>query len=276
VYGHAAEHQRWLAAWLHSTHDPGQWRQVAYLFADATILLAWLHFDLEHYEQAAVLYRQCIELADALGDANMRVFSIGRISRTLSECGQHDEALIFADAAQQAAGETALPELRSWLAITRSYIHACTGKGYACRTDIEAAEILLRTPGEPPPPYLEFYGPAYMRKWAGHALLKLGSRRPGAIAAGRQAVDQALSTWASQDVRESGEVMVACAYARRAQNEIPEAAQLAGRAYRVAVTTASPRIGRYVFELRQHLVRYRNTPAVRELDEAMLGRQPGA
>jgi hypothetical protein len=271
VYAQAASHQAWLASWAAQAAGPG-WRQVARLHAEATILLAWLNFDLERYPQAVALYRECEHVADQLEDPDLRAFLTGRQARTLSECGRHDEALGVAEAARQLAAASACPGLKSWLAITRAYIHASRGEDYACLADIAAARAALSVPApEAAPPYLSFYGESYLSKWEGRALLQLGSKRRDVIAGGRRAIDAALENWSPEDIRESGEVLAACASARRAQEEIPEAARLTAQAWRVATATSSPRIMRYVRQLRRDLAPWRDVDAVRELDDLILG-----
>ena len=218
VYAQVAGHQAWLVDWMAQVDGSSRWREIALLFADATILLAWLNFDLDRYPQAIARYRECGDIAAQLEDADLRTFLAGRQARTLSECGRHDEALGYAEAARQFAMESASPELKSWLAITRAYIHACLGDEYACLADIASAHAALGKPAPAEvPPYLAFYGKSYLAKWEGHALLKLGSVRRDAVAGGRKAIDAALDTWAPDDIRESGEVLAACAAARRAQ-----------------------------------------------------------
>lgn len=272
VFAQVSAHHAMLGAWADHADRPGDWRQIAPLLADATILLAWLNFDLERHHQAQDLYRDCTEIADRLDDPDLRAFSAGRTARTLSECGRQDEALGYAEAAQKAASTSACPELRSWLAITRAYIHACLGDDYACLADIASARAALDPPASADaPPYLAFYSESYLAKWEGHALLKLGSVRRAAVADGRKAIDAALDSWAPDDVRESGEVLAACASARRVQKEIPEAARLTAQAWRVAASTSSPRIMRYVRELRRDLSPWRDVEAVRELDDLIFG-----
>jgi tetratricopeptide (TPR) repeat protein len=271
VYTQATGHQAWLADWIAQAAGPDEWREVALLFADATILLAWLNFDLERYPQAMARYRECADVAAQLQDPLLRAFLAGRQARTLSECGRHADALGYADAARQLAVPSA-PELQSWLSITRAYIHACLGDEYACLADVARARTALSKPGSAQvPPYLAFYGETYLAKWEGRALLKLGSVRKAAVADGRKAIDAALDTWAPDDIRESGEVLAACAAARHAQQEIPEAARLAAQAWQVAAITSSPRIMRYVTQLRRDLVPWRDVGAVRELDDLIFG-----
>jgi tetratricopeptide (TPR) repeat protein len=247
-------------------------RQIALLLADATILAAWLHFDLERHYQALALYRECGEVADQLGDTDLLGFVIGRQARTMSESGRHEEALKVAESAREIAQPSAIPALTSWLAITRAYIHACLGEEYACLADIASAHASLSRPATAEvPPYLAFYGESYLAKWEGHTLLRLGCVRRDAVAGGRKAIDTALASWAPDDIRESGEVLAACAAARLAQAEIPEAARLTAQAWQVAVGASSPRILRYVTQLRRDLAPWRDVDAVRELDDLIFG-----
>ena len=254
VYAQVTEHHRHLTTWLPQVRHKTLWRQLAHVTADANILFAWLSFDLDWLDQAKLLYRQSFELARELDDVNLAAFLAGRMSRTLSESGQHQDALEWAELADKVAGSAAIPALQSWLAVTRSYVHACLNDERSCREALTAASALLDRGDDPAPPYLAFYGEPYLNKWSGHALLALAEHKVSAAAAeGRAAVDHALAIWSQADVRESGEVLVAAARARLAQREVGEASQLVARAYDVATATGSPRIMRYVTDIRQLL-----------------------
>ncbi len=268
VYAQAAEHQRHLMAWLPCVRDRRARRQLGGVAADASLLLAWLCFDLDDHNRATLLYRQSFELARDLGDVNLAAFTVGRMSRTLSESGRHRDALRFAEAARHIADRAAIPQLRSWLAVTRAYVHACLGDERSCRQDLDAAAVLLRGGTRATLPYLAFYGPPYVHKWSGHALVALSERKAApASAQGRAALDRALTGWSRAEVRESGEVLAAAARARLAQHEVDEAVHLTARACDVVTVTSSPRIMRYVTDLRQQLQPWRHTKAVIELDE---------
>ncbi len=238
---------------------------------DVNILVAWLYFDLEEYDQAAALYRHTFDVARDLDDVTLQAFLLGRMSRTLSECGHHTQAVVFADAAQRVAGTTALPAVRSWLAVTGAYVHACLGNDRACRTALDdAVDLHSRADDEPLPPYIAFYGHPYLDKWTGHALLRLAEQQASVLPTGRAAIDDALRGWSDADVRESAEVFAAAASARVASREIDEAARLTSHAYDIAVATRSPRVLRYSTDLRERMRPYRHTPAVRALDEHLL------
>jgi transcriptional regulator with XRE-family HTH domain/tetratricopeptide (TPR) repeat protein len=271
VYGHVMKHHEQLWTWLRHARNQTERSQISPLATDSGDLAAWLCFDLEQYDRAAQLYRQAAETAGYLGDVSRQAYLVGRMSRTLSECGKHDHALEFADKAAELAGTKAMPTVRSWLAVTRAYVHACLGDETACRKDLELAATLLdRSAGQPREDYIDFYGPAHLHKWRGHALLKLGERKAIAVKEGRHAVDQAFASWSRAGVRESAEVLTGQARARLSQREIPEAARLTGKAFLIAARTQSPRNLRHVRTLRTGLHPYRNTSAVRALDERLL------
>ena len=272
VFGQAAGSYRLLSGLLQHVQDTKQWQRVGLLASDTGILLAWLHFDLDDYGQTSGLYKELFELAERLGDIDLRAFIAGRQSRTLSEFGQHLEALTFADLAAQIAGSTATPAVRSWLAVTRAYVHASLGQDGDARVALDAAAALLDKADEPPPAYLAFYGPPYLQKWAGHTLIRLADSEAFAPHEARAAIDRAHEMWPGDQVRESGEVLAACASARLTDGEIDEAALLTGNAFDVASATGSLRVLRYVTDLRRRLSPHRDNRAVRELDEHLLVR----
>ncbi|HKE75671.1 MAG TPA: hypothetical protein VKB57_18770 [Acidimicrobiales bacterium] len=270
VYAQALDHHRVLTGWLRHSEDGDLWCPVADLAANAGVLVGWLHFDLEQYEQAAAVYRRTLDLADRLGDANLQSFVTGRMSRTLSECERHPEALAMAEMAER-LGAGAGPSVRSWLAATRAYVHACVGDDRSSRGDLDRAFGLLDGAGaERPPAYIAYYGRPNMQKWAGHTLLRLAEHRAARPSEGRSAIDEALSIWPGSGVRESGEVLVAAASARLAEREVDEAVALTGRAYDVAARTGSPRVLRHVIRVRQRMTPYGRSRAVRELDDRLL------
>lgn len=275
VYAQALDHHRLLTSWLREAGDEEAWRRVAELAADAGILLGWLHFDLEQYDQAAGIYRRTLDVADELQDIDLQAFLVGRMSRTLSECERHTEALVFAELAGQ-VGTGATPAVRSWLAATRAYVHACLGDERASRGDLERAYHLMDGAGdEPLPIYIAFYGKPNLHKWAGHTLLRLAEHQVAAPREGRSAIDRALAVWPSAGVRESGEVLIASASARLAERDVDEAVRLTIRAHDVASRTGSPRLLRHVSSLRQRMGPFRQSKAVRGLDEHLLSGLPG-
>jgi hypothetical protein len=270
VYTQAATHHRQLEGWLRGARDDAEQRLVAFLAIDASILLAWLNFDLAQYDEAATLTHRAFTVASRLGDLDLQVFLLGRISRTLSENGHHADALVFAEAAQGIAGTRAKPVVRSWLSVTRAYVHACLGDDRACRAAVDSARTLLdRATGDPAPSYLDFYGCSFLDKWAGKSLLMLAERGVAPVTEASSIIDHALGSW-SRSLSDSGEMLAARACVRLVQRELDEAAQLAGRVYDVAADTGSRRILGYAADLRRRLNPYQQTHAVRALDERLL------
>ncbi|MCM2393621.1 helix-turn-helix domain-containing protein [Streptomyces albipurpureus] len=251
---------------------------LAGLVADSGALMGWLSVDRERYRQAGVYYRQVAEAAREAGDEGMYAYVVSRWSRVLAECGHHQDALRFADAAC-AAAVRAHPVVRSWTAVTRAYVHACLRDERACRQDLRSARALLDSAaghGEPPPACVRFFDAAHLGKWVGYALMELGSVRW--TPAARRALDTAAASWSREMVRGASEVSAACAAARIAQGEIEEAVVLTRQAFDVAARAGSPRSLRRVAEVRSQLAPYTDVRAVRELDDYLLsgvGSLPG-
>jgi hypothetical protein len=101
-------------------------------------------------------------------------------------------------------------------------------------------------------------------------LLRLAEHDAVATSESRRVIDQALAIWPASGVRESGEVLSAFASARLAEREVDHAAKLTTRAYDIAAGTGSPRLMRYVLELRQRMAPFRHALAVQALDEHLL------
>jgi transcriptional regulator with XRE-family HTH domain len=270
VYGQVMDHHGRLSAWFEHAR-PADRQRLGELVTDSGDLAAWLCFDLERYEDAAVLYRQAAGAAKEVGDVSRQAYLVGRMSRTLSNSGRLDQAIVIADGAERIADVKATWTVRSWLAATRAYAHAEQGDERACRANLErAAGLLDRADGEPRDDYIAFYGEAHLHKWSGYALLKLGETNAAAIVEARRAMDRALAAWPTSNVLDSAEAFMAAASARLAQGDISETARLTGRAFDVASRTRSPRLLRQVSDLRVRLRPYRHTRAVRELDERLL------
>jgi tetratricopeptide (TPR) repeat protein len=271
VLDQARSHHRQLETWMGRIDDHGSWRQMAQLSADASILLAWLHFDLDQHDRAMAVYRQTLDLGEQLDDVDLQAFVVGRMSRTLSECGRHDEARTFADMAERIGEGGAAPIVRSWLSATGAYVDACRGDERRTRDGIDRAAALLEEGrGEPPPLYLAFYREPTLRKWEGHSLLRLAEHHGAGSGDGAAAIDRTLALWPAGDVRSSGEVLSARASAHLAQREVDEAAAVALQALEVGRGTRSARILRHVAEVRDRMTPYRQAMAVQELDEHLL------
>jgi len=192
------------------------------------------------------------------------------MSRTLSECERHDEALTLADHTERQAKHGG-PAVRSWLAATRAYVYACLGDETASRVDLDRAFALLDGDrGEPLPNYVAFYARPNLQKWAGHTVLRLADGRNAAPHEARSAIEQALAIWPGSGVRESGEVLAAAASARVAERELDEAVRLTKAAYDVAIGTGSPRVLRHVARVRQQIAAHGHPRALVQLDDQLL------
>jgi len=235
-------------------------------------LMAWLHFDLEEPATAIAFYREAAEAAYRVDDLSLHAYLVGRISRTLSDCRQHRKALDMGRAAEQIAGTSARPAVRSWLAVTRAFVHACLGEQAECRTNLDKAAdflVIAASSSDPAPSYISFYQQGHLRKWTGHSLLALATADARFASQGRSAID------GSARLAGHGRTRVRRGHHGQRpstdhRTEIEEAALLTARAYAVAAATGSARNIRAVTDLRVQLRPFRGTRAVRDLDERIL------
>ena len=272
VYSQALAHHRQLVSWLAGTRKGAETRHLAALVADSGDLMAWLHFDLEEPATAIAFYREAAEAAYRVDDLSLHAYLVGRISRTLSECRQHRKALDMGRAAEQIAGTSARPAVRSWLAVTRAFVHACLGEQAECRTNLDKAAdflVIAASSSDPAPSYISFYQQGHLRKWTGHSLLALATADARFASQGRSAID------GSARLAGHGRTRVRRGHHGQRpstdhRTEIEEAALLTARAYAVAAATGSARNIRAVTDLRVQLRPFRGTRAVRDLDERIL------
>ncbi len=155
-------------------------------------------------------------------------------TRTLSECACHESALEVARVVDAIGYGRVHPLVRLWLAITRAYVHASLEQVADCRRYLDAAVRYLdaaERAGDPKPGSIAFYERGHLSKWSDHCMLALAVSDPGLAAGANGALEQA---------------------------------------YAVAGDTGPPRNLRKVSDLRVQLRPFRNTRAVRELDEQIL------
>jgi tetratricopeptide (TPR) repeat protein len=271
VYTQAAEQHRQLLDWHDQASSATERVQIGEVAADTGDFMGWLAYDLGRYREAAGWYRQAAALAADIGDIDQCAYTLGQMSRTLAECGQHPAALRFADAAVSIAGTAAHPAIRSFIRAVRANHHASLGDAQATHADLDAAAALLnRADDGHVPHYVGYHDAGDLQKWTGHALVRLSAADPALLATGRAAIEAAWSAWPPTHIRGSAEVLATHARAELASHEVEHAAQLTLQAFTVAATTGSVRNLRWVSALRAEFSPYRNTRAVRQLNERLL------
>jgi tetratricopeptide (TPR) repeat protein len=271
VYAQAAEQHRQLLDWHDQASSATERLQIGAVAADTGGFIGWLAYDLGRYREAAGWYRQAAALAADIGDVDQCAYTLGQMSRTLAECGQHAEALRFAEAAVSVAGTAAHPAVRSFIRAVRANHHAALGDAQATLADLDAAAALLgRADDGHVPHYVGYHDAGDLQKWTGHALVRLSAADPALLTAGRAAIEAAWSTWPPAHIRGSAEVLATHARARLASHDVEHAAQLTLQAFTVAATTSSVRNLRQVSALRAEFSPYRNTRSVRQLNERLL------
>lgn len=147
------EHYHSVLQYLEGADSEAGLQALALVAADVAELAGWLAFDEERYGMAAGWYRRAAELSKVGGNTGLQAYALGRMSRLLSQCGDHQGAVGFAESAEAMARRRASPRTRSWLGATRAYVHACLRDPSRCRRDLDEASALLDLddlPGDEP------------------------------------------------------------------------------------------------------------------------------
>jgi putative transcriptional regulator len=272
VHAPATAHHRQLLAWYPNLTSDAERHQLAGLLAVTGGFLGWLSFDLGRYGEAATWFRQAAGLAADVGDTSLCANNIGQASRALAHAGLHDDARRLADAAITVAGTAAHPAVRSWLHGVRAYHHALAGDRRTCLADLRTASAVIESVSDDKPGYIGYVDHAEIQKWAGHALVTLGTdgSDTSLLRSGGDAIKDADAHWRPTMVRGRAEVIVTRARAALATGHVDEAAAHTWDAYRISKQTNSRRNQQPVRRLHLMLTADNSSsPVVRELTERM-------
>ncbi|MGW7260717.1 helix-turn-helix domain-containing protein [Streptomyces sp. NPDC054834] len=241
VYRQAVDHHQQILAW-HACAAGAERERIAALASDTGGFVGFLAYDLGQAELAAMHYRDAAAHAREAGDVSSCANLLGQMSRILADLSHYDGALALADRALHLAGTRAHPAVRSWLHAVRSHHHACLGAGHTAQADLGTAWTLFeRADDGEKPPYIGYLSTAELKKWTGHAMVRLTAKTPSLIPAGTAALDEARAIWPATIVRGSAEVLTASARMYQAAGDLDIAADLASRAVAVATRTGSAR-----------------------------------
>jgi tetratricopeptide (TPR) repeat protein len=174
-------------------------------------------------------------------------------------------ALQLLDAAHAAAGDTAVPWLRTWLHVRRAEEHAAGGDARATHEDLEQADRLLDSTASPDHGFFAHWGTSPQARLAGYrgncSQLLGDSREATTIIEGALlGVDETLLS-----VRATVLADLATAYAK--EGEVDHAAELLSRSLDLSSDVGLVAHVQRVIGVRRHLSRWDDNPAVARLDE---------
>jgi tetratricopeptide (TPR) repeat protein len=268
LLGAVMGHLNTVAALLQGSLGLTMRRQLASVAGETAGLAGWLAWDLEDRRAAGAYFRAGIEAAQEAEDRPLGAYLVG------SSCVQpayrerpHARLRRLQGRTHGFTTADANPTTRAWLVTLEAEAHALAGNEAASLQALDQAETIIGRAGEEDAarrPRAAFFTDAYLVGERGVALARLGQS-----ADAQRVLEAALGSLDPEMVKTRPRLLSALATAHVREGNVDEACRIGADALALAdrqqVTTNLQDVRR----LRLDLEPWRDTQAVRELDEQL-------
>ena len=141
-----------IAPWLRATATPAVRRELLMAASRLTYLCGFMYFDDELHGAAQHYYLTTLQLVAEAGDATAYAVTLRALSGQARSLGHHREAVHLAEAAVQAAPDSADPQTSAFLFGQLAVAHAADGNHREAARHMITAERHLERAGEVPEP----------------------------------------------------------------------------------------------------------------------------
>jgi transcriptional regulator with XRE-family HTH domain/tetratricopeptide (TPR) repeat protein len=237
-------------------------RRLMQVVAELTQLAGWISHDIGEDRLARQYFGESLKLARAAGDEAFTAEVLAGMSQQAAYLGDGRTAVDAAQAATRHANQSDMRALVSEAAAMEAHGYALCGDTRACLVALRNAERTLEAIGdEKRPPWLEYFGAAFLAAKFAHALCALGESKP----AERFAVRSLRMSDGYERGRLFNTVLLARVHADA--GELDAACELGRRSVAMARKIRSARGLRYLADLRRQLEPHATVPQARELRE---------
>jgi ATP/maltotriose-dependent transcriptional regulator MalT len=235
------------------------------VLSEAARQAGWLSFDLKQFDHAGYYYEDARVLAHEAENTGLGAFVLCQMSRLATWQGKPRIGLDHAVAAEWWAQRTNDMRLRALTADMVAQAYAADGQRDACFTALDTAHTALATADDQTPSYIT-YDEAIHISICGECYLKLGEGGRAVSSA-----QQSLNLLDMSRARSVAMTIVDLSEAYVQYTEIDEAARLLGDAGEIAAGHSSVRLIGRLEQARAGMQPWRDTAAVRVLDERLGG-----
>jgi tetratricopeptide (TPR) repeat protein len=242
--------------------------QLCSIAGETAALAGWLAFDIEDRPAAAGYFRVGIDAAKEADDRALGAYLVG------SSCVQPAYRERPFARLRRLEGRTfgfarsdASPSTRAWLATLEAEAHALAGDTSKCLRLFDEAEIAMSRAGEEDEarrPRVAFFDPHRLAGERGVALARLGQPE-----AAQEVLRPALTSLDPSVVKTRPRLLTALATAHVQQGDVDRACELGAEALGIAAQQEVQTNLRDVRKLRLELEPWRNSQAVKDLDERL-------
>lgn len=237
------------------------------VYSDMSTSIGYYFFELNDLNNARYFCEQARVAAHDAGDTGLSIYALCEMSYFASWQGKAPVAIDFAAAAESFLPKTDDPLMQVGVAQRAATAYATDGQYDRCMERLEKAQEKLASSGQVSvESSLYFYNEGYLASHKSECLLRL--RRPQEAAASATA-GLALYDKSFIDGYAVCNLHLGNAYLQA--GEIDEAAQVISRAATLSVQTHSARLVKELRTARNQMEPWRQTRAVRELDERLVG-----
>jgi transcriptional regulator with XRE-family HTH domain len=263
-------HLAMLSGSLHGGQPEPVRRRLLSLTGEAAVLAGRLSWLLDNRGEARQCWTLACDLAKEAGDDTLLAEALGNqrvLHSTIPNRGQYgrpDRALAVLDAAEERLTTTSSPYARMMVLLLRAEDHAAVGDAEASQRDLEAAEAALISADGPHNGYYALWDAGRIAGYRGSCALALDRPEEASTV-----LESALAQTSGALIGQRCAVMTDLATAYAMQREVEHSAALLAQSADTAERAGLGELLQRVHGARLRLNPWRDTPAVRHLDEQL-------
>ena len=248
---------------------PGELRsRLLSVYSSMSISVGYYFFDLNDAASAMYYCDQARAAAQEARNTGLAVYALCNMSYFASWQGKAHAGLDFAAAAQSLAGKTDDALWQVFAAERMGIAYAVDGQCKECMTEFDRMQVGLaasvgRMPSESP---VYWYHEGLIDSQKSYFLLRLGKSREATVSA-----NKGLQLFDNSIVGDLAVCTLRLATACLQSGEVEEAARVLGDGAVLVTRNRSVRLTKEVQAVRGRMEPWRETQAVRELDERLVG-----
>jgi transcriptional regulator with XRE-family HTH domain/tetratricopeptide (TPR) repeat protein len=263
-------HMAVLGGAVQATPPSQQRRRLLSLTGETAVLAGRLSWLMENRGEAKSSWTLAADLGREVGDDTLVASSLGmqRVFHSTipnrGQFGRPDQAIAMLDAAERRLSPTSSPYVRAMILASRAEDHAANGNAGASQRDLEAAETALTNAPGPDDGLYVMWDVGRIAGYRGSSALAL--ERPEEAS---MILEDALERTSEKLIGQRCAVLTDLAAAYAMQREVEHSTALLSQSTDSAERAGLGELLQRVHGARLHLAPWRDTAAVRDLDERL-------
>jgi tetratricopeptide (TPR) repeat protein len=251
----------------HLATTPAKSRRLLSAMGEAAVLAGRLSFwDVRDSAGAARYFELARRAAEEADDRVLGAYALAFIGEFTTYLGRPRESLGYIEAARSSR-DVLPPRVNSWVAAVEAEARAFMAEGHGTRTALDQAHAAmdLATARDEEPAWIDFFDEGRLGGYEGVCLVRLGDASNAV-----DVLQKATGATNPSFTKYRSEIASDLAWARVQQGQIEESCRLLALTFELANPVGYKEGLHRLAHVRQQLQPYRDTAAVRELDELLV------